>query len=219
MLTNMLPLGCDSESENRPGVHLGSISTVRKNFGFIKSASFASDIFFHFSACVDDELAAGDAVEFVLDAEQQPGKKTAAQVWRSSQHHSLTEVSSCHWYGCIAFYNASGRRGSGVLRFMDHQGKPQHLTFSSADLDPLVSQASLVPGSLVSFKILTNMRQKSLTEAAGAPHPAAVHAYKRATQIQMLTADVKVNDAAWFEIFVLASFLHRSENNLCCEGS
>lgn len=173
-------------------VYIGTISTVRKSFGFIKSAALASEVFFHQSVCGMEGLAVGDAVGFVLDAQQQPGKKAAAKVWRSSQHCSLSISSTDTHYGIVSIYQATGLHGSGVLRYMDQQGKVQHLTFSSKDLEPSDGRVTLAPGSLVSFKVGTDMWQKALTEAARPPGPKAVHAYMRATQVQQLTDDSQV---------------------------
>jgi cold shock CspA family protein len=179
-----------SSSSSQPTLscqYVGVVSSKQKSFGFICS-QLSTETFFHKSSCADDlfdSLQPGDAVSFQLAEpdSSRPGKRVAASVTRSTHHPDLESVDQAEHYGRIMKLSGPSQPLSGVLRFIPEEGKVQHLTFKAVDVAE--SAAELLPGQVVTFKMLTDKRQQLMLEASGRPtvSPHAVHAYKRATQM------------------------------------
>lgn len=173
----------------QPALYLGVVSSKQKSFGFIRS-QLPADTFFHKFSCADDlfdSLKVGDAVSFQLEPpSSKPGKRVAASVSRSSQQPVLETVDPTIQYGRVVRPTATSQTHSksGILRYIPASGKVQHLTYQSADMAVGVSAEQLQAGHIVSFKVLTDVRQQQLLEASGKSNsPHAVHAYQRATHV------------------------------------
>lgn len=170
---------------------LGVIVAKRKSFGFIRAAEFPIDLFFHSSSAEDfHSLEVGNSVEFSV--EQQQGKQVAVHVQATTRAAELVHIDSTPQHGVVGKCTIAGRQGSAFLRYMDQQGQVQHLAFTAEALAPNTNV--MAPGQLVKFFVLTDRRQQLLQErqAASGGSQHAKHAYLRATQVEVLSADEKV---------------------------
>lgn len=185
---NMAQSPGSGDSKTETPAYVGTISSLRRSFGFIKSISSATDVFFHHSACLQDDLAADDSVEFTIDTEQQQSNKTvAARVWRTSKQPGLTTLDCTPHFGCLVSYQSSPQCGSGVLQYMDQQGRLQQLTFNQQDLASSVDSRSVKPGVFVKFKILCDNKQKAQAHPAALSGHRIHHSYLRATGLELLS--------------------------------
>ena len=174
--------------------HHGTVSTLKKTFGFLRSPSFAREVFFHSDAYAGrfDKIKIGDVLRFSLESSQATGKLVAISMIPATEEdaHSgqCVAIADVTTYGVVQTPpSGHGRLCDGVLRHMDGT-EVQHLTFSSED----VSKGSmpLAREDVVKFRISTDLVKQAAAEGSASKH--RVHAAQKAVKVAILSQDEKV---------------------------
>lgn len=173
-------------------VHFGTVASLKKSFGFLKSPSLVRQVFFHRASCACplDSINIGDVFRFCLDSSQAPGKLVAISLMPVTDKHAghCVTVADMPSYGIIQTPpRGPGHACNGLLRYM-HEKEVRHLVFSTEDIS--AASLPLARRDCVRFLIATDHVKQAAAESSDSNHKA--HAAQKAAQVAVISAKEKV---------------------------
>ncbi|CAG9461284.1 unnamed protein product [Pedinophyceae sp. YPF-701] len=173
----------------------GQILSLQPNFGFIRSAERALDVFFHMTSLEPPlkmaELAVGVDVSFSMGKDTNSGRPCALSVARAAKGSGAYQaLSGGEFYGvcqetarAARAYGATGTAGLIEFATPDAPTERQLITYGAGDTAREDgNKGGLRPGEHVAFRIMTDLRHANV--AAGAKSPSAELAGKRAVRVR-----------------------------------
>jgi cold shock CspA family protein len=206
---------CKADSPNDL-LYFGTVVTLRKAFGFLRSPSFGREVFFHCDSvgCPFGSIRVGDVLQFTLESNQHPGKLVATNLVPASKAHAhfgqtVTRADS-PTYGIVQTAPSKGRVCDGLLRYLLQGREVRHLAFSMNDISS--SSRPLAKGDSVLFYIATDHTRQAAAVDSGSKH--AGHAAQKAVGVVALSPNEKVG---WLFPQTAATLLYSAMQRTSCQ--
>lgn len=147
--------------------HKGVVVIKKEGFGFVKSPTLESRVYFHSKDC-DSECATGSTVTFVLGKDDKTGKTVGKMVTTVSQPEPKSKKTTEDtipglFTGIVVSLprsNNSVHVDDGMISFVDLNGKQQQAMFGQWRLAAHQQRDTFTYGVTVQFKLAQNTRTK-----------------------------------------------------------